>query len=301
MLADLKPTSTVESFWQWRARRICYWQAGPGDTDEAPVVLLHGFGGCVGHWRKNIGELATGRRVYALDWLGFGASDKPDVRYSIDLWQEQLIDFCEQVVGTPAVLVGNSIGALVALSTTAHRPERVAATALLNCAGGLTHRPEELPLLVRPIMGAMQVVLRIPGLAERFFDYARSKHNIRNTLRQVYGNGEAVSDELVEMLYRPSTDPGAAKVFVSVLTAEAGPTPEELLPLVRTPLLILWGEKDPWTPIARGRTFSDYAPQARFVALPGLGHCPHDEDALRVNAILKEWLASIDSGALRGE
>jgi pimeloyl-ACP methyl ester carboxylesterase len=292
---DLRPAATVEECWRWRGYRICYWQASPthDETGLAPIVLLHGFGASVGHWRKNIAELAQGRRVYALDWLGFGASEKPPIAYSLDLWERQLVDFLDEVVGGPAVLVGNSIGALIALMTTAHHPARVCATVLLNCAGGLNHRPEELPLPVRPVMAAMQLVLRVPGLAEAFFEFARSKRNIRNTLKQVYGRREAVTEELVDLLYAPSTDPGAAKVFVSVLTADAGQSPEELLPHVRTPLLILWGERDPWTPIARGRTLPRYAPQARFVALDGLGHCPHDEDPERVNALVGDWLREV--------
>ncbi|UFP96987.1 alpha/beta fold hydrolase [Gloeobacter morelensis MG652769] len=298
MRADLKPASTAEAYWTWRGHRICYWVAEPEATPERPpIVLLHGFGASAGHWRKNIAELAAHRRVYALDWLGFGASAKPALPYSLELWEAQLVDFCAEVVAAPAVLIGNSIGALEALIVSAHHPERVTATVLINCAGGLTHRPEELPLVTRPVMAAMQMVLRMPGLAERFFDFARSKRNIRNTLRQVYGNAEAVTEELVELLYTPSTDPGAAAVFVSVLTAEAGPRPEALLPLVRTPLLVLWGDKDPWTPIGRGRTFTRYAPTARFVALEGLGHCPHDEDPQQVNAMIREWLKAVEGQA----
>ena len=291
MRTDIRPLAATEGRWEWRGHRIYYWQVPAQGPDlQPPIILLHGFGASAGHWRKNIAQLAKGRRVYALDWLGFGASEKPPLDYNLELWEAQLVDFCAGVVGEPAVLIGNSIGALEALMVSARSPQWVRAAILLNCAGGLTHRPDELPLLIRPVMGAMQFVLRMPGLAERFFEYARSRRNIRNTLKQVYGDQSAVTDELVELLYAPSTEPGAAKVFVSVLTAEAGPMPEDLLPQVQSPLLVLWGEKDPWTPIARGRTFTRYAPQAKFVALPGLGHCPHDEDPTLVNRIVLEWL-----------
>jgi pimeloyl-ACP methyl ester carboxylesterase len=293
--ADLKPTATVEEFWQWQGHRLCYWLSKPEqETGLAPIVLLHGFGASAGHWRKNIAVLAKDRRVYALDWLGFGASAKPAIAYNLDLFEAQLLDFLAEIVHEPAILVGNSIGALVALMVSAHVPEKTSGTVLLNCAGGLTHRPDELPALVRPIMAGMQMVLRIPGLAEGFFEFARSRRNIRSTLKQVYGNASAVTEELVELLYAPSTDAGAAKVFVSVLTAEAGPTPEALLPNIQTPLLVLWGEKDPWTPIDRGRTFTNYAPAATFVPLPGLGHCPHDEDPEWVNRLIGDWLQAND-------
>lgn len=291
MHAGIQPRSTTVANWQWQGHEICYWVAEPeGPITATPIVLLHGFGASAGHWRKNIARLAQGRRVYALDWLGFGASAKPLLAYNLELWEQQLADFCLEVVRERVVLIGNSIGALVALMTSAHHTDLVCAAVLINCAGGLSHRPSELPPLVRPVMGAMQMILRIPGLAETFFEYARSRRNIRNTLKRVYINHDAVSDELVELLYQPSTTPGAAKVFVSVLTADAGPAPEELLPQVHCPLLVLWGEKDPWTPIARGREFTDHAPGAEFIPLTGLGHCPHDEDPEQVNRIILEWL-----------
>ncbi|MGI8933188.1 MAG: alpha/beta fold hydrolase, partial [Phormidesmis sp.] len=69
--------------WDWRGYDIKYVVAGEGQ----PIVLLHGFGASIGHWRKNIPVLAAaGYRVYAIDLLGFGDSDKPALDYSLDFW-----------------------------------------------------------------------------------------------------------------------------------------------------------------------------------------------------------------------
>ncbi len=54
-------------------------------------------------------------QVYAIDLLGFGASDKPPLAYSTELWRDQVLDFLAEFVDAPAVLVGNSIGSLVSL------------------------------------------------------------------------------------------------------------------------------------------------------------------------------------------
>ncbi len=53
--------------------------------------------------------------MYAIDLLGFGASDKPPLAYSTELWRDQVLDFLADFVDAPAVLVGNSIGSLVSL------------------------------------------------------------------------------------------------------------------------------------------------------------------------------------------
>lgn len=68
-----------------------------GAEESAPVLLVHGFGASIGHWRKNIPFFVeAGYRVYALDLLGFGASEKPRLEvYSLELWKELLVDFCK--------------------------------------------------------------------------------------------------------------------------------------------------------------------------------------------------------------
>ena len=54
-------------------------------------------------------------QVYAIDLLGFGASDKPPLTYSTELWRDQLLDFLREFTDAPAVLIGNSIGSLISL------------------------------------------------------------------------------------------------------------------------------------------------------------------------------------------
>ena len=276
--------------WSWQGHQIRFMAVGSGP----PVLLVHGFGASIGHWRKNIPVLVeSGYRVFALDLLGFGASDKPALNYSLDLWEELLGDFWQEQVGQPAVLVGNSIGALLSLMITVHAPEQVAGAILLNCAGGLNHRPDELPPPLRFVMGAFTALVTSPWFGPFVFNQVRQPARIRQSLTQVYSNPEAITDELVELLYRPSCDPGAQKVFASILSAPAGPQPEDLLQQLQRPLLVLWGETDPWTPIKRGRGFHQYAadPRFQFVPLPDTGHCPHDDRPEQVNPLIINWLA----------
>jgi pimeloyl-ACP methyl ester carboxylesterase len=278
--------------WEWQNHQIKYIVKGTG----LPLVLVHGFGASIGHWRKNIPALAEGGyRVFALDLLGFGGSDKAPVDYSVELWQQLLKDFWHEHIQEPAVFIGNSIGALLSLAIAAHHPEIVAGGVLLNCAGGLNHRPEELHFPLRQIMTIFTNVVSSPGLGPFLFDRIRQKHRIRNTLRQVYGNKAAITNELVELLYQPSCDPGAQQVFASIVTAPPGPQPTELLPLVQCPLLVLWGEDDPWTPVSGGRIFQEFARSQpiKFVSIPKTGHCPHDERPEVVNPLILDWLNNL--------
>ena len=247
------PISGFEKLiWNWQGHKIQYTVMGTG----RPLVLLHGFGASIGHWRKNIPVLAAGGyRVFALDLLGFGGSDKPPLDYTLELWEEMLNDFWATHIQEPTIFIGNSIGALLSLMVLADYPEIAAGGVLINCAGGLSHRPQELNPPLRLVMGAFNQLIRSKFTGQVLFNRVRQKPQIRRTLLQVYRNPEAVTDELVDLLYAPSCDPGAQQVFASILSAPPGPTPAELLPKVKRPLLVIWGADDPWTPITGAKIF----------------------------------------------
>ncbi|MBD2542052.1 alpha/beta fold hydrolase [Coleofasciculus sp. FACHB-SPT36] len=293
---QLKTGSTFEKLnWTWRGYRIQYTVMGTG----RPLVLIHGFGASIGHWRKNMPVLAAeGYRVFALDLLGFGGSDKPALDYTLELWEELLKDFWKTHIQEPTVFVGNSIGALLSLMVVVNSPEISAGGVLINCAGGLNHRPDELNFPLRLVMGAFTKLVSSKVAGPFLFNRIRQKDRLRRTLRQVYVNPEAITDELVDMLYDPSCDTGAQQVFASILTAPPGPSPAELLPKIQHPLLVLWGEDDPWTPI-KGATIykelSENGQPVKVVGIPKTGHCPHDERPDVVNPLILDWLAQLSS------
>jgi pimeloyl-ACP methyl ester carboxylesterase len=289
----ITPSRITEKLtWNWRGHQIKYSVTGEGQ----PLCLIHGFGASIDHWRKNIPVLAEGGyQVYAIDLLGFGGSDKAPIDYSMELWEELVVDFWHEYINAPTVFVGNSIGALLSLMLVAHHPEIAAGGVLINCAGGLNHRPDELNFLLRGVMGVFTNIVASPALGKFMFDRVRKKSSIRNSLYQVYTRREAVTDELIDIIHQPACDPGAQQVFASILTAPAGPTPESLLPEVTKPLLVLWGENDPWTPIKGAKVYQELAAAGKpiqVVSIPNAGHCPHDEHPEVVNPAILEWLSS---------
>ncbi|HEY9611829.1 alpha/beta fold hydrolase [Allocoleopsis sp.] len=286
----LVSTNTIEKyFWTWQGHQIQYTLMGTGK----PLVLIHGFGASIGHWRKNIPVLAeAGYRVFAIDLLGFGGSDKPPLNYTLELWQQLLKDFWDTHIQEPTVFIGNSIGALLSLMTATNYPEIAAGAVLINCAGGLNHRPDELNLPLRLVMGLFTKLVSSKLVGVLLFNLIRDKSRIRRTLTQVYRDKAAITEELVDLIYTPSCDPGAQQVFASVLTAPPGPAPIELLPKVEHPLLVIWGEDDPWTPIAGAALYQQQSETGKveFVAIANAGHCPHDEKPEAVNQLMSDWL-----------
>jgi pimeloyl-ACP methyl ester carboxylesterase len=297
MVAELIALSPPKQIWQWRDYAIAYTVAGEGP----PLVLIHGFGASLGHWRKNIPVLAdAGYQVYALDLLGFGDSDQPVIPYTLDLWQDLLVDFWAEFIQTPATYVGNSIGGLLTLMLLANHPDKAKAGAVLNCAGGLNHRPEELRPPLTWVMGAFTRLVSSPTLGPLVFNQVRRKGRIRSSLRQVYRNPAAITEELVEMIYTPACKPTAQKVFAAIVTAPPGPKPSDLLPQIDQPLLVLWGENDPWTPIKGADIYRQLAADATrrspvtFHSIADTGHCPHDERPEVVNPLVINWLRAME-------
>ena len=300
----------VLSTWQWKGFTVSYQHAEPdhsssksnlakSDGNELPaaVVMIHGFGASSIHWRKNIPEFAASYSVYAIDLLGYGKSAKPTpgipLNYTFETWGQQVLDFCQQVVKQPAFLVANSIGCVVAMQTAVLAPDWVRGMALLDCSLRLLHdrKRQTLPWYRSVLTPYVQNVLGYRPLIQLFFKQLAKPKSVKNILRQAYGRKDEVTDELVSLLLEPAFDPGAVDVFLAFIRYSQGPIPEDLLPQLTCPVLILWGQVDPWEPIELARSYADYPAVEAFIELEGVGHCPQDEAPEVVNPTVMQWIA----------
>jgi pimeloyl-ACP methyl ester carboxylesterase len=282
------------------------------------VVLVHGFGACSGHWRHTMPALSASCEVIAPDLLGFGASDKPrsalpdeplapgSVRYGFDLWADQVAAVaCDGLGERRLHLVGNSIGAMVCLNACLQLRQqgRLAhQVILIDCAQRTLDdkRLAEQPPLARLGRPSLKALVRQRWLTAVLFRALARPAVIRRVLRQAYPSGAHVDEELVALLHRPSTEPGAVESFrgfinlfndhlaPQLLEALSSPT-AAALPAV--PVRLLWGGADPWEDPQEARQWREtYTCIKELVVLPGLGHCPHDEAPEQVNPILQRWI-----------
>lgn len=281
------PTS---QYWSWRDQNIHYVHQGSA-TPRPPLLLIHGFGASTDHWRKNIADLQADFDVWAIDLLGFGRSGKPNQVYDGDLWRDQLADFIAEVIGRPAVLAGNSLGGYSALKVAAQRPAQAAGLVLLNSAGPFSDAPTPTVSPVKKALGkTIRDLMLQPLPSWLLFQYVRRKSTIRKTLGQVYLDKTAITEQLVDDIYRPSCDPGAVAVFAAVFKSPRGEAVDQLLEEMTCPLLMLWGEGDPWMDTrSRGAKFRQHYPSLTEHYLQA-GHCPHDEVPNQVNNLLRQWV-----------
>lgn len=299
--------------WNYNGHKINYLDIGSKDEkgnfiSKPPLLLIHGFGASVYHWRYNIPKLARDYHVYAIDLLGFGLSDKPIMDYEAEVWRDQIYSFIEQVISKcpsrptsiPCVVAGNSLGGFTALYSTAldgkMKSNLISGCILLNAAGRFKKFSSSSPKTEKPnwqkqIIGAIsRFIIRLS------FYYTKQPLRIEQVLKQVYPvNSGQVDRELVESIQYPAQHPNAPEVFYRVVS-ENGNGPEvfvdDLLADVSVPLLLLWGDKDPWIRPQAADCIQEILPSAVRVNING-GHCPHDENPEEVNREILKFMISI--------
>ncbi|GCE64975.1 alpha/beta hydrolase [cyanobiont of Ornithocercus magnificus] len=303
--STLFPLAWIED-WEWNGQSISL--ASPGISGKRDVVILiHGFGACKEHWRFNIGALKREYDVIAVDLLGFGASAKPHSRlkgepadkhsvcYGIDLWAQQVTSLIRERLTTRVHLIGNSIGGVVALAA-AHQIEckggHVTGIILINCAQRAMDDKNikdqaTLHHLGRPLL---KQLVRRRWLTEPLFWLLSKPAVIQKILKLAYPTGSHIDADLVRMLHRAATDPGATESFRGFINMFNDVLVTELLAQLKTPVRILWGQADPWEPISEARLWTSFPCVQQLEELPGLGHCPHDEAPDRVNPVLLSML-----------
>jgi pimeloyl-ACP methyl ester carboxylesterase len=314
--------------WTWRGRTVS-WRGlggasgsgmassggGGGGGGGVASVLVHGFGACKEHWRHNQPVLAGRAPCFALDLVGFGGSDKPrsrlkgepevpgDFRYCFDAWADQVAGFCREVVRGPVALVGNSIGGVVVLRAAqmlqgdAVAPSRT--VVLVDAAQRALDdkRLLEMPLAARLGRPLLRDLVRRRWLTGSLFRWFATPRLIRSILLRAYPTGRNVDEELVELLHRPTRDSGAPEAFRGFVNLFDDHLAPELLEELRVPVHLIWGAQDPWEPVAMAESWQRFGCVRSFRALPGLGHCPHDEAPEQVNPLLLQILAAEEAAA----
>ena len=288
--------------WTWQNHTIGWASMGEREAPIA-VVLIHGFGANTNHWRFNQPVLASLAPTFAIDLLGFGRSDQPlarlkdepeapgAVHYGFDLWGRQVADFCQEVVAQPVLLVGNSIGGVVALRAARQLGDHCRGVVLIDCAQRLM---DDKQLATQPawmawIRPLLKTMVRQRWLSTALFRNAARPGVIRSVLKQAYPSSNNIDDELVNLLFQPTQRDGAAEAFRGFINLFDDHLAPALMQNLSVPVHLIWGEQDPWEPLAEAQ---QWAKSIRCVksltVIKGMGHCPHDEEPIATNAALKK-------------
>jgi len=259
-----------------------YWAAGSGGP---VVILIHGIGCAVESWELNIHELAKNNRVYALDLVGFGRSDKPKIDYSFSVFAGFVKDFMMTQNIDRASLIGWSLGGGTSLQFAIDFPDKLEKLVLLASVG----LGKEIHLMFRmssiPLIGKLLSRPSRKGLT-RFFKECVFDHSL-------------LTDEFVDFYYQLAASPGGHDAWLATLRngVNFGGVKKDILQnfqehfnSIKAPTLIIWGKQDRVFPFNHANEAEKRLPNAEVYVIEQCGHCPQFEHPEAFNDRVIEFL-----------
>ena len=244
-----------------------------------PVILIHGSGPGVtawANWRLNLPVLAESMRVIAPDMLGFGYTDRPaDGVYSLERWRRHLMGLADVLQLEQFDIIGNSFGGALALSMAAHHPDQIRRIVLMGAAG---------------------LEFELTDALDKVWGYEPSVEAMREMLDIFAFDNSLVSDELAEMRYRASIQPGFQEAFSAMFPAPrqqhitALSTPEEEIAKITSPTLMLHGREDRVLPMSTSLRLFDLLETAEVHLCGKCGHWTQIEHTDRFNSLVIDFL-----------
>ena len=261
-----------------------YWVVGDG---KSSVILLHGFGGYVENWADNITALAQEHRVYALDVVGFGRTDKPQIRFTVPLVTEFVHEFIIAQHIDKTTLVGESMGGGIALYLALQYPQLVEKLVLADSAGFGREVTIYLRLMSLPLLGELLTRPSRKGSAQ--------------TLSLLWYDQSLITNQRIEQSYQMASLPGAQRSYLSVLRSMVnvwGGKSEAYRPIVdhlgeiEIPTLVLWGAQDRILPVAQAHQAVQRLPNAELHIFDPCGHVPNVECPQEFNSLVTDFLSN---------
>jgi pimeloyl-ACP methyl ester carboxylesterase len=270
----------------WRGHRVAFTKRGAGPA----VLLVHSLHAAAWsfEWRFVADALAESHTVYTIDLLGFGRSDRPNARYSARLYIGLLGDFAAQVIGEPCVLIASSLSAAYSIVLGARDPGRFPALVLIEPTG-----------LVRlheaPGTGGdtARLAFETPVIGTSMFNALVSRRSLRYFLDRVYCDESIVTDDLVELHYLSSHQPGAKHAPSAFVAGHLNLDVRRALRRLAQPALLVWGDQAREAPVEEARGFIALKPDIEVAIFEHVGDLPHDERPDEFNELVRAFLARV--------
>ncbi|WP_439664330.1 alpha/beta fold hydrolase [Lentzea sp. HUAS TT2] len=251
-------------------------QAGSGPE----LVLLHGTGGHLEAYSRDIAGLAEDFHVTAYDMVGHGWSDLPDLPYTIDVLSEHLVGLLDALGVEKAHLSGESLGGWVVAWVAAHFPERVDRL-VLNTPGNIANKPEVMQRMRDSTMAAV---------------LDPSEETVRRRVEFLFHHKEMVTDELVNLRRQVYSRPGFVQAITNTLVLQDPVVRKDFawdpawVGKVAAPTLLLWTSHDPTGGLDEADMLLEWLPDARLHVIDDAGHWPQWEKVSEFLETHRTWL-----------
>jgi 2-hydroxy-6-oxonona-2,4-dienedioate hydrolase len=265
-------SGTQERFYDAAGVRTRVLEAG--DPQAPALVLLHGTGGHAETYCRNMRALSQGFRVLALDMVGHGYSDRPDIGYDVGDYAAHVVDVLDAAGIERAHVSGESLGAMVAAWTGIAHPERVDRVVMNT---GTLARPDA--------DGQAQ----LDDLEQRTLTLARegiTREKVRHRMNWLVAEPERMTEEMVDVRLRIYEQDGMLDSVATIMSRVVGMLRGDhgdefmapgVLGRLERPTLVLWTEDNPGQTTEMARRASQDIPDHRFEVLTDCAHWPQFE------------------------
>jgi len=271
--------------------KIRYWQVG--ERGEK-LLLVHGIGGCVEYWHKNVFELGKKYQVIVVDLPGFGKSDKPKADYTLDYYSDFLAAFCKAKAWQDIILLGHSLGGGVSLRfAIKHRP-LLKKLVLIDAVGFSRQVIIFFRLMALPVIGRLFLKL--------------SKKMFAIAFRSNVYDASAISNDLIDVVYPLTQDPKTIDTMRRIVKRNTNLLGikhsmlkliwDHLAELEDLPTLVFWGMQDRLLLTKRHvPEVKAKLPSAQLHLLDKCGHIPYTEHPKEFREVLTGF---VDLGSTKG-
>ncbi|MDP8900498.1 MAG: alpha/beta fold hydrolase [Actinomycetota bacterium] len=270
---------------RWRGGTLAYSVAGEGE----PLLLVHGvYAGATSlEFRENFGELSEHFRVYALDLLGCGLSEKPRLRYGPEDVASQVEDFVREEIGGGAHLVASSLTAALVVPAAVRSPKLFKKLVLVCPTGyGTLDRPSG------PLGDAVLGLFGAPILGDTLYHALVSRAGIRYYLENMaYHDPALVTDGVVEDYHRAGHGPGSKHFPASFVAGKLNLGVAGLWPRVPHKSLLCWGQEAQTVPLSDLGNFARNNPRSEPRLFKNAALLPHVERATTFNEEVRKFLS----------
>jgi len=236
-------------------------------------------------WEKQIDFLSQFYRVYALDLIGHGFSERPKIPYTPEAYIYFLRDFMDGVGIEKAILIGNSMGGGIAWAMAVLFAERVERLVLINCVP-----PDVLGQVRNDSFRTLVAIKDIPFLPYLVIA-SRNKRSIKWILQECVSNIKLITPEILDRQYQISKIRGTTWVIYSTFkNAKEAPKLKDYLSRIYQPTLLLWGERDLIFPPSVGEDLHRAIKGSKFQTIEKSGHIPMWETPKEVNQAMLSFL-----------
>jgi len=303
-LNPMEPYPTLASFannikLETNGMNIFYFEAGK--KNEKTILMIHGLGDEADTWRHVIQPLAERFHVIAMDLPGFGRSDKPATKYSPGFFKYAIIELMDALSLNKVILMGSSLGAILAQDLTLTHEDRVEGLILVD--GGL--------LQIESMGGWSFRLMLLPLIGEWLYTRLRKDPQAAfNSLGNVYSDLAGLPEPdrtfLFTRVNKRVWSDGQRRAYFSTLrklTAyvlnQQSTLPDKLFYL-ETPTLVIHGQNDSLFPEVNARGIANVQPVAQLITINGSGHLPHQEHPQLFLDAVNSWLEKLCSHTLVG-